>query len=338
MIDLKNIVVRFGEFEALHRINVDVKEGEFFTFLGPSGCGKTTTLRTITGFIEPVEGVVSMQGRDITHVPIEKRNIGIVFQSYALFPTMTVRDNIAFGLKIKKMKKDEIDRKVTEIARKVDLTDEQLAKAVSQLSGGQQQRVAIARALVTEPAIICMDEPLSNLDAKLRVNLRNELKKMQREFGITTIYVTHDQEEALTLSDRIAVFNKGYIEQIGTPNEVYNHSATEFVANFIGDINKLQEEITGKLNLPADQVHYIRLERISVRAAENDGKEAVSAGQTVSLDGVIESQEYYGLFIKYTIKTAGQTLKVVEKNDGINIYEPGDRVILRIDPKDIMSY
>ena len=338
MIDLKNIVVRFGEFEALHRINVDVKEGEFFTFLGPSGCGKTTTLRTITGFIEPIEGVVSMQGRDITHVPIEKRNIGIVFQSYALFPTMTVRDNIAFGLKIKKMKKDEIDRKVTEIARKVDLTDEQLAKAVSQLSGGQQQRVAIARALVTEPAIICMDEPLSNLDAKLRVNLRNELKKMQREFGITTIYVTHDQEEALTLSDRIAVFNKGYIEQIGTPNEVYNHSATEFVANFIGDINKLQEEITGKLNLPADQVHYIRLERISVRAAENDGKEAVSAGQTVSLDGVIESQEYYGLFIKYTIKTAGQTLKVVEKNDGINIYEPGDRVILRIDPKDIMSY
>ena len=338
MIDLKNIVVRFGDFEALHRINVDVKEGEFFTFLGPSGCGKTTTLRTITGFIEPVEGVVSMQGRDITHVPIEKRNIGIVFQSYALFPTMTVRDNIAFGLKIKKMKKDEIDRKVTEIARKVDLTDEQLAKAVSQLSGGQQQRVAIARALVTEPAIICMDEPLSNLDAKLRVNLRNELKKMQREFGITTIYVTHDQEEALTLSDRIAVFNKGYIEQIGTPNEVYNHSATEFVANFIGDINKLQEEITGKLNLPADQVHYIRLERISVRAAENDGKEAVSAGQTVSLDGVIESQEYYGLFIKYTIKTAGQTLKVVEKNDGINIYEPGDRVILRIDPKDIMSY
>ncbi len=338
MIDLKNIVVRFGDFEALHRINVDVKEGEFFTFLGPSGCGKTTTLRTITGFIEPIEGVVSMQGRDITHVPIEKRNIGIVFQSYALFPTMTVRDNIAFGLKIKKMKKDEIDRKVTDIARKVDLTDEQLAKAVSQLSGGQQQRVAIARALVTEPAIICMDEPLSNLDAKLRVNLRNELKKMQREFGITTIYVTHDQEEALTLSDRIAVFNKGYIEQIGTPNEVYNHSATEFVANFIGDINKLQEEITGKLNLPADKVHYIRLERISVRAAENDGKEAASAGQTVSLDGVIESQEYYGLFIKYTIQTAGQTLKVVEKNDGINIYEPGDRVILRIDPKDIMSY
>ncbi len=339
MIKLTDIVVKFGDFEALHSINVHVKEGEFFTFLGPSGCGKTTTLRTITGFIDPVGGTVSMQGKDITHVPIEKRNIGIVFQSYALFPTMTVRDNIAFGLKIKKQKKEEIDRKVNEIARKVDLSDEQLAKAVSQLSGGQQQRVAIARALVTEPAIICMDEPLSNLDAKLRVNLRNELKKMQREFGITTIYVTHDQEEALTLSDRIAVFNKGYIEQTGTPNEVYNHSATEFVANFIGDINRLQEGITEKMGLPSGKAHYIRLERISVRAAgDAAGADKGNDGNTASFSGVIESQEYYGLFIKYTIQAAGQTLKVVEKNDGINIYEPGDAVILRINPADIMSY
>ena len=244
MIELTDIVVRFGDFDALHNINVHVKEGEFFTFLGPS-----------TGFIEPVSGTVRMLARDITHVPIEKRNIGIVFQSYALFPTMTVYNNIAFGLKIKKMPKAEIDRKVREIASKVDLNDEQLKKAVSQLSGGQQQRVAIARALVTEPAIICMDEPLSNLDAKLRVNLRNELKKMQREFGITTIYVTHDQEEALTLSDRIAVFNKGYIEQIGTPNEVYNYSATEFVANFIGDINKLGNEIVSALHLDPEKTH-----------------------------------------------------------------------------------
>ena len=336
MIDLKDIVVRFGDFEALHRINVNVKEGEFFTFLGPSGCGKTTTLRTITGFIDPAEGVVSMQGKDITHVPIEKRNIGIVFQSYALFPTMTVRDNIAFGLKIKKLKKDEIDRKVREIAKKVDLSDEQLKKAVSQLSGGQQQRVAIARALVTGPAIICMDEPLSNLDAKLRVQLRNELKKMQKDFGITTIYVTHDQEEALTLSDRIAVFNKGYIEQIGTPNEVYNHSETEFVANFIGDINRLGDEIVASMGLPAGKAHYIRLERIGVRAADTDGP--ASAGDSAVFTGVIESQEYYGLFIKYSIQAAGQTLKVVEKNDGINIYNPGDSVTLRISPADIMSY
>ena len=249
---------------------------------------------------------------------------------------MTVHDNIAFGLKIKKLKKEEIEKKVHEIARKVDLSDEQLKKAVSQLSGGQQQRVAIARALVTEPAIICMDEPLSNLDAKLRVQLRNALQKMQKEFGITTIYVTHDQEEALTLSDRIAVFNKGYIEQIGTPNEIYNLSRTEFVANFIGDINKLGDEIVSSMNLPVEKVHYIRLERIGVRAAGRE--QDFSAGNAAVFSGVIESQEYYGLFIKYTIQAAGQTLKVVEKNDGINIYDPGDSVVLRIDPADIMSY
>nr|MBR4281166.1 ABC transporter ATP-binding protein [Clostridia bacterium] len=161
MIELKNIVVKFGDFEALHNINVEVKEGEFFTFLGPSGCGKTTTLRTITGFIDPVEGTVNVNGEDITHVPIEKRNIGIVFQSYALFPTMTVYDNIAFGLKVKKLKKDEIDEKVRAIARKVDLSDEQLKKAVSQLSGGQQQRVAIARALTSSRDLLIMDEPIT---------------------------------------------------------------------------------------------------------------------------------------------------------------------------------
>ena len=335
MIKLNDIVVKFGDFTALHNINVHVKEGEFFTFLGPSGCGKTTTLRTITGFIEPASGTVVVKGRDITHVPIEDRNIGIVFQSYALFPTMTVYDNIAFGLKIKKVPKAERDRRVREIARKVDLSDEQLAKAVSQLSGGQQQRVAIARALVTEPAIICMDEPLSNLDAKLRVQLRNELKQMQKDFGITTIYVTHDQEEALTLSDRIAVFNKGYIEQIGTPNEVYNFSKTEFVCNFIGVINRLEAgavEALEKAGAPVDpkKHNYIRLERLHVNSEARPGQ--------VALDGVVESREYYGLYIKYYIKAAGQTLKVIEKNDGVRIYEAGQRVSLVIDPKDIMAY
>jgi iron(III) transport system ATP-binding protein len=317
-------------FRGLHNINVDVKQGEFFTFLGPSGCGKTTTLRTITGFIEPVSGTVNVNGQDITHVPIEKRNIGIVFQSYALFPTMTVYDNIAFGLKIQKLKKDEIDRKVRDIAKKVDLSDEQLQKAVSQLSGGQQQRVAIARALVTGPAIICMDEPLSNLDAKLRVQLRNELKKMQRDFGITTIYVTHDQEEALTLSDRIAVFNKGYIEQIGTPNEVYNHSKTEFVCNFIGDINRIEDELADTLHLDKNQNHFMRLERIRVNRETQEGE--------TQFPGVIENREYYGLYIKYYIRMAGQIIKVIERNDGINIYEPGEQVSVGIHPRNLMSY
>ncbi len=335
MIKLNDIVVKFGDFTALHDINVHVKEGEFFTFLGPSGCGKTTTLRTITGFIQPVSGSVVVKDRDITHVPIEDRNIGIVFQSYALFPTMTVYDNIAFGLKIKKMKKPEIDKKVREIARKVDLSDEQLMKAVSQLSGGQQQRVAIARALVTEPAIICMDEPLSNLDAKLRVQLRNELKQMQKEFGITTIYVTHDQEEALTLSDRIAVFNKGYIEQIGTPNEVYNFSKTEFVCNFIGDINRLSGPVVRQMidagaELKETWHNYIRLERMHVNVETQPGQTVVS--------GTVTRREYYGLYIKYYIDIGCQTVKVIEKNDGVRIYEEGQQVSVVIDPRDVMAY
>ena len=335
MIRLNDIVVKFGDFTALHGINVHVKEGEFFTFLGPSGCGKTTTLRTLTGFIEPAEGTVIVGGKDITHVPIEDRNIGIVFQSYALFPTMTVYDNIAFGLKIKKMKKAEVDKRVREIAKKVDLSDEQLKKAVSQLSGGQQQRVAIARALVTGPAIICMDEPLSNLDAKLRVQLRNELKKMQKDFGITTIYVTHDQEEALTLSDRIAVFNSGVIEQVGTPNEVYTHSATDFVCNYIGDIHRLGEGIVNELinmGAPVDPAkhNYIRLERIHVNVQPREGE--------IALDGTVESLEYYGLYIKYYITVCGQTIKVIEKNDGVNIYDAGQKVKAVFNPRDIMAY
>lgn len=334
MIKLDNIVVKFDNFTALKGINVHVKEGEFFTFLGPSGCGKTTTLRTITGFIQPFSGTVMMKDKDITHVPIEKRNIGIVFQSYALFPTMTVYQNIAFGLKILKLKKDEIDRRVREIARKVDLTDEQLEKAVSQLSGGQQQRVAIARALVTNPAIICLDEPLSNLDAKLRVQLRNELKKMQKDFGITSIYVTHDQEEALTLSDRIAVFNKGCIEQIGTPNEIYNHSATEFVCNFIGDINRIEPALIERLNkqgekLDVNKHHYIRLERVHVNEAKPTGQ---------VLDGVVDSMEYYGLYIKYSIKLNEQVLKVMERNDGSAPHNVGDKVKVSFNTSDFMSY
>ena len=235
MIRLNDIVVKFGDFTALHSINVHVKEGEFFTFLGPSGCGKTTTLRTITGFIEPAEGSVVVKGRDITRVPIEDRNIGIVFQSYALFPTMTVYDNIAFGLKVKKAKKDEIDRKVREIARKVDLSDEQLKKAVSQLSGGQQQRVAIARALVTGPAIICMDEPLSNLDAKLRLEMRSELQRLHIDTGSTFIYVTHDQMEAMTLATKICLIENGVLQQYDAPLDVYAKPNNVFVADFVGN-------------------------------------------------------------------------------------------------------
>ena len=276
-----------------------------------------------------------MDGKDLAKVPPYRRRVNTVFQKYALFPHLNVYDNIAFGLKIQKLKKPEIEQKVLEIARKVELTDEQLKKAVSQLSGGQQQRVAIARALVTGPAIICMDEPLSNLDAKLRVQLRNELKKMQRDFGITTIYVTHDQEEALTLSDRIAVFNQGRIEQIGTPNDVYNHSETEFVCNFIGDINRLSDDVVARINenggaLDPAAHHFIRLERLRVDAGGQSGE--------TLLTGVVESREYYGLYIKYAIHAGSQTLKAIEKNDGVNIYEPGQQVRIGLSAADVMSY
>lgn len=337
MINLKNIEVKFGDFKALSNINLEVKEGEFFTFLGPSGCGKTTTLRTIVGFIQPSSGTVSVNGIDITNDPIEKRNIGIVFQSYALFPTLNVYENIAFGLKVKKLSKKEIDERVRNIAKKVDLNDEQLMKKVSELSGGQQQRVAIARALVLQPGILCLDEPLSNLDARLRVQLRNELKELQKKFGITTIYVTHDQEEALTLSDRIAVFNKGIIEQVGSPREIYNESKTEFVCNFIGDINHLDKETVEEViketgaNLDSDKESYIRLERVNILKDKMNDKYAILSAEILSF-------EYYGLYIKYYLKVGNSIIKSIEKETGQSSYYVGEKVKVCLNPADIMQY
>ena len=239
MINFKNVQISYGDFVAVDDLNLEIKEGEFFTFLGPSGCGKSTTLRTLVGFIDPSKGSIFVDDKDITRLAPEKREIGIVFQSYALFPTMTVYDNIAYGLKIKKMPKSEIDAKVNEIAQKIKISDKQLQRNVSELSGGQQQRVALARALVLEPKILCLDEPLSNLDAKLRIDLRLELKRLQRDLGITTLYVTHDQEEALAMSDWIFVMNDGEIVQSGTPVDIYDEPINHFVATFIGESNIL---------------------------------------------------------------------------------------------------
>jgi len=330
MIELKDLQVKFGDFLALKGINVSINEGEFFTLLGPSGCGKTTTLRSITGFNTPSSGTVSVEGKDITHLAVEKRNIGMVFQSYALFPSMNVYDNIAFGLKLKKLPKDEINEKVMEIGEKVGLNEAQLKKKVNELSGGQQQRVAIARALVTSPSIICLDEPLSNLDAKLRVKLRNELKDLQRKFGLTTIYVTHDQEEALTLSDRIAVFNDGVIEQVGTPEEVYKQSETEFVCNFIGDINKLDDAFLKRIGLETDKTCYIRLENIYVNAKLDHH---VDFGQAEIVD-----LEYYGLYVKYTLEADGSQFKIIEKASSADLYEVGQMVDVSLNVNNILQY
>ena len=237
MIRLNDIVVKFGDFTALHSINVHVKEGEFFTFLGPSGCGKTTTLRTITGFIEPAEGSVVVKGRDITRVPIEDRNIGIVFQSYALFPTMTVYDNIAFGLKVKKAKKDEIDRKVREIARKVDLSDEQLKKAVSQLSGGQQQRVAIARALEMNPEILFFDEPTSALDPELTGEVLKVIRALAEEH-MTMVIVTHEMAFARAVADKVIFMDGGVIVEQGAPEAVFGDTQQERTKQFLARYNE----------------------------------------------------------------------------------------------------
>src|SRR4051812_3428209 len=235
-VELRAITKRFGDFTAVNGIDLEITEGEFFTMLGPSGCGKTTTLRMIAGFEEPSEGALLISGEDVAALPPHKRPTNTVFQSYALFPHLTVSDNVAFGLKRKGVDGSEIDRRVKEELTRVGLAQEANRKP-NQLSGGQQQRVALARALVNLPKVLLLDEPLGALDLKLRKGLQVELKRIQREVGITFVYVTHDQEEALTMSDRIAIVNRGRVEQVGGPEEIYERPNTSFVAGFIGVSN-----------------------------------------------------------------------------------------------------
>jgi len=236
ILSVKNISKSFGTEKVLDNVNIDLVKGEFFSVVGPSGCGKTTLLRIFAGLEFPSEGQIFINDIDSTNLIPQKRNIGIVFQNYALFPNMTVFENIAYGLEIKKFNKDEIKEKVNQVLEKVKLTS-QAQKSVTLLSGGQQQRVSLARVLVTEPALLLFDEPLSNLDYSLRLEARNEIKRLQKDIGITSVYVTHDQSEALSMSDRIAVMNKGKIMQIGTPQEVYFKPQNIFVADFIGHSN-----------------------------------------------------------------------------------------------------
>jgi putative spermidine/putrescine transport system ATP-binding protein len=237
-LELTNVQKRFGETYAVADFNLAAEKGEFVSFLGPSGCGKTTTLRMIAGFEQPTTGTITINGEDVTYKAPNKRNVGMVFQSYALFPNMTVADNIGFGLKVRKRAKDQIRKRVAELLEIVNLPDKG-SRYPYQLSGGQQQRVALARALAFEPQVLLLDEPLSALDAKIRVALRHEIRAIQRQLGITTVYVTHDQEEALSLSDRVVVMSEGRMEQVGTPFEIYNFPSTAFVASFVGTLNIL---------------------------------------------------------------------------------------------------
>jgi spermidine/putrescine transport system ATP-binding protein len=307
---LQGVTKRFGDFTAVRGMDLDIPQGQFFTMLGPSGCGKTTTLRMIAGFEELTEGVVWLDGEDVTGLPAFKRATNTVFQSYALFPHMSVEKNVAFGLERKGLAKDEVRRRVGEELERVGLAAE-AKRRPRQLSGGQQQRVALARALVNRPAVLLLDEPLGALDLKLRKQLQVELKRIQQDVGITFVYVTHDQEEALTMSDRIAVMNRGVIEQLDEPEEIYERPSTTFVAGFIGVSNLMPGEVVSansdsvELRLDAgptvragadeatvgERAHaVVRPEKLQLHAATNgDGV----AGRA-SVEGQVESSLYLG--------------------------------------------
>lgn len=337
MIRLENIEVTFGDFTAIPQLDLHVRPGEFFTLLGPSGCGKTTALRTLAGFIQPAKGTVRVDGKDVTRLPSDKRQVGMVFQNYALFPSMSVWENIAFGLRVRKEKPAESDRLVRDIARRVELSDAQLAKNVAELSGGQQQRVAVARALVLRPKILLLDEPLSNLDAKLRHQLRQQLKDLQSEFGITTVYVTHDQDEALAMSDRVAVFNKGVIEQVGTPQDIYDHAATEFVCNFIGDSSTLTPDFVSEVNqlsgagLSTDARSYLRVEKASLDRPSG-------GGTAVGLPATVVSRTYHGLHSRYVVRSHGADIRLLVRENGGTHPEAGTNTTVYVQPEHILQY
>src|SRR6187397_631861 len=279
-VQLVDLVKRFGEFTAVAGINLEMPPGEFFSMLGPSGSGKTTTLRMIAGFERPTEGRIVLHGKDVTGLPPFDRDVNTVFQDYALFPHLSVGDNVAYGLMVRKVPKAEREARVTDALRMVRLEGYEKRKP-TQLSGGQRQRVALARALVNRPRVLLLDEPLGALDLKLREEMQIELKAIQQEVGITFIYVTHDQEEALTMSDRLAVFNKGRIEQIGSPAEVYERPATRFVAGFVGTSNLLTGDVAATI-LGRPGTFTIRPEKIRLASPDaTSGADETSASGTI---------------------------------------------------------
>ena len=332
-VTLKNVVKKYDTKTIINDVSLEIQDKEFLVLVGSSGCGKSTILRMIAGLEDITDGQIFIGDKCVNNVHPKDRDIAFVFQSYALYPHMTVYENIAFPLKMRNLKKDEIDKKVKEAAEILDLT-EYLNRKPKQLSGGQRQRVALGRAIVRNPKVFLMDEPLSNLDAKLRIDMRMELKRLQKELGITTLYVTHDQEEALTLSDRIAVFNNGYVEQVGTPYEIYNESKSEFVCDFIGDINRLKGELLSEVNtqsganLDTNKTGFVRIERCI--SEEKAGY--------VKLTGKVEEAEFSGVLTKYVLECHGQELKYLEKNDGRRLYQENEQIDLYINPQDIMQF
>ena len=346
---LVDVTKRFGDFTAVDAINLEVRDGEFFSLLGPSGCGKTTTLRMIGGFEEPTSGLIELSGQDVTWLPPYKRNVNTVFQNYALFPHLTISENIAFGLRRRNVKGDEVTRRVTEALELVQLTGYEERKP-GQISGGQARRVALARALINRPSVLLLDEPLGALDLKLRKQMQVELKRIQQEVGITFIYVTHDQEEAMTMSDRIAVMNKGHYEQLGGPETLYEHPQTRFVAGFLGVSNL----IPAARDSTADDYAVLRLPDGTAARAPRALLEGMSGsvalgvrpekirlkeptdeigGQFNRLEGVIRDASYIGVSTQYIIELAdGRRITVFEQNveraTKAELWGPGERVAM----------
>jgi putative spermidine/putrescine transport system ATP-binding protein len=350
-VELRQVSMHYGATPVLYDVDLQVRRGEFLSLLGPSGCGKTTTLNLIAGFFAPTRGSVSLRGRVINDLPAYRRNIGMVFQNYALFPHMSVFENVAFGLRIRRLPQAEIARRVREALALVQL-EAYADRSIRQLSGGQQQRIAIARALAIDPLVLLMDEPLSNLDAQLRRQMRVELRRLQRQVGVTTIFVTHDQEEALTLSDRMVLMHSGRIEQVGTPIELYRQPKTLFVAQFLGHPNFFPGEIVGREGTE----HTIRTPAGTVRVAD---QAPLAAGTPVTLvlhaesvilrrtappeasnviRGTIDYTVYLGTNAEYEVRLPEDCrLRVVEQiSSGIPTFRDGETVFASWSPGDMI--
>jgi iron(III) transport system ATP-binding protein len=355
-VKLENIGKRYGEQWVVRGVTLQIERGEFYTFLGPSGCGKTTLLRTIAGFVAPDEGVVYLDGEPVTDVPPWKRDVGMVFQNYALWPHLTVFENVAFGLRERRAAREEIAEKVKLALEQVDLKTT-ADRRPSQLSGGQQQRVALARTLVIQPRVLLLDEPLSNLDAKLRAEMRLELLKLQRDLGITTIYVTHDQEEALALSTRIAVMDRGSIVQEGAPREIYEQPRGPFVAAFVGKSNLFEGSVT-RVDGRAAEIETLEGIRMTAalgpllpsspargaRVALNIRPEAIAVVRpddatpfSNRLPGKVLASAYQGSLVEYEIECSGRSIKAnVINPKGKPLFHRGDEVAMVFAPEDVL--
>ncbi len=343
-LELIDVNKSFGFAQAVEHFNLQAERGEFVSFLGPSGCGKTTTLRMIAGFETPSSGTVRISGADITHKPPNQRNVGMVFQAYALFPNMTVAENIGFGLKLKKQPPDVIGKRVDELLALINLSGKG-SRYPYQLSGGQQQRVALARALAIEPQVLLLDEPLSALDAKIRVSLRNEIRSIQRQLGITTVYVTHDQEEALALSDRIVVMSDGRIEQIGTPFEIYNFPQSPFVASFVGTLNLLSAKVvdaaSGRLAVDGQE---IRAAQPITNGRNGDTISLALRPEIISLDdgsaganrlrGLVEDITFLGSIVRIRVRFTSDSVHFdMFNNPHLSLPQRGQQVTVTFPPE-----